>query len=253
MSSNTMVDNLGRGDMEPLEQCISAATVRVEIPVALRGEMLVPSEKSDDVLEAKLRCMMTEDYLKIERECTEVLVDRKNRVEFKIDSVGMRGLVLRRSLLEWNLDFPLEHDESNGWLSDSCWEHVQGLPAPLMAAIVSKYERSFTIGDDEMRVINRQSLVLFGKSSGGVAHPCEAVSLFCNLSGFWKQFGIDRQAMTDLPYLDYMRLRIMISNENEAMTRQMKSQTSSAPKARVSGRGGRSRPSQGIVVPDQYG
>lgn len=241
-----------RGELKPLNQYISGSTVRVEVPVVQRGNVLVPCLESDQLLVAKLRCMKTGEYFLAERECTEILVDKKNRVEVRTDYITMRGLILRRSLLLWNLNVPLSFDEQTGWLSDECWSRVEKLPAPLMSAIISKYERSFTIDSDESRVINRQSLVLFGKHNRGVANPCEAVSMFCNLSSFWKQFGIDRKSLNELPYLDYLRLRVMTANENEAMSRQLKASDSSVPKARVVGRGGRARPSRGVVVQENY-
>jgi len=251
--SDGLIDpNLARGPMKSLHQPVAAGTVRVEVPVRQRGDLWIPCAESNRLMTAKFRCMTTGDYVGIERETTEMLVDRRNRLALDLDIIAMRALMLRRMLLQWNLNVPLEFDAKN-WLTDDCWQRVQQLPGALMSALVDRYERSFTVGEDEMRVINRQSVVLFGKNSSGVAKPCEAVSLFCNLNSFWKHFGMDRRDLDELPYLDYVRLRTMVANENESMARQLRSQEHSTPKANIIGRGGKSRPSRGIVVPNPSG
>jgi hypothetical protein len=89
--------------------------------------------------------------------------------------------------------------------------------------------------------------VLFGKNSRGVNDACEAVRLYCTMSGQWDKFGLKGEEMMEMPYRQYVMLKLMMSHENEAMRRQMKHKE--PPTTKIAGRGGRTRPSRGTRIP----
>ena len=123
-----------------------------------------------------------------------------------------------------------------------------GLPAPLLEAILEKYEDTVHLSDEEEATINKQASILFAKNSQGVENACEAVSLFCNLGNFWEKFGIDRFNIKKLPYREYVMLKIMISKENSA-TAARNAAASSKKTGNVS-IGGKVQKSRGVVIPD---
>jgi len=151
---------------------------------------------------------------------------------------------VKRNLLSWTLDIPIERED--GWMTAECYERVKNVPAPLMEAFLDEFESSATVSRKEEEKITRQSIVLFGRNSRGVADACEAVSMFCTLGNFWEKFGIGKRvSITDMPFREYMMLKMMVGKENEAI----KPTTSPRkPLTKIAGAGGRPRASQGIVM-----
>jgi hypothetical protein len=82
-----------------------------------------------------------------------------------------------------------------------------------------------------------------------VADACEAVSLFCTLGNYYEKFGLDRDRLWELPYREYLLLKMMIRQEGEARQREESRRKTSAHSGTkiVAGHGGRARPSRGIV------
>jgi len=89
---------------------------------------------------------------------------------------------------------------------------------------------------------------LFGRNSRGVVDACEAISAFCTLGNFWEKFGIGKGVpIHEMPYKEYVMLKMVINKENEA------SKIQNAPRkplTRIAGPSGRPRASRGIVVED---
>jgi len=133
-------------------------------------------------------------------------------------------------------------------LTDKCFERVGRISAPLMDTFLDKFEDRTMVSADEEDEIAKQCAVLFSKSGRGVSDACEAVSLFCTLGNFSEKFNMDIEKLAALPYRHYQMLRLVVSHEVSALSREKHS----APKANtriIAGRGGRSRPSAGISRP----
>jgi hypothetical protein len=141
-----------------------------------------------------------------------------------------KRLIVKRNLLDWSIDIPIERDES-GWMTDRCYDRVGRVPAPLMDALVRKFEESVEVSEDEEEVINKQCALLFSKSSRGVVDACEAVTKFCTLGNFSEKFGINRDVLPGMPYKEFLMLKIMISKESD-MLKQQQSKKPAASKGR---------------------
>jgi hypothetical protein len=212
------------------------------------GSFLLPKEEGDIEVRAVFKTMTHGDYKEIEMACRCEIEQPKGPPLVQMDYEVSRKLILQRMLLRWNLDMELEHDERTGWLTDECLERVCRLPAPLVTALMCQYENTLGITADEEKLIDRQAAILFAKNSKGVKNACEAVSLYCTSSGFWDKFGLNRFDLNGLPQREFIMMRIMLSKDNEAQTRQMNEANRPVSNTRIAGPGGKSRPSRAVVV-----
>lgn len=209
------------------------------------GPFLIPQDDGDIEVVAVFRSMSYGEYRQIEIAASAEEMVSKHETLLSVDYESMKEAMLRQMLVSWNLDIPLEFDE-RGWLTDDCFTRVCRLPAPLVEALLSEYEMKMKITDEEERKIDRQAAILFAKNSKGVSNACEAVSLFCTYGSFWEKFGLNRFQLSQLPYSEYLRLKIMVSKDNQAQAAAIR--TSGRPMSKVVGAGGRPRASRGVVV-----
>jgi hypothetical protein len=156
-----------------------------------------------------------------------------------------KRLMIKRCLLSWSLDVPIERDEA-GWMTPESYARVSSVPAPLLSAFLSGFEDSIQITEEEEQKISRQCAVLFSKTGHGVSDACEAVSKFCTLGNFSEKFGINREMLPRIPYREFLLLRIMIGKETDAMK---VSQPKGGSTTQIVGAGGRVRPSKGVKIP----
>jgi len=213
-------------------QDLTASTVEVTVRVKWLDDICLPDPDGDDVVKAVFRRMEFEDSVAIDKQCTTILDEPDTMVVTDYDEA--RRMVVRRLLKSWTLDIPLECDE-DGWLTDACFMRVVNLPAPLLTAMVVKYDKTNSITEEEDEKIDRQSVILFSKNSRGVSAACDAVSLFCNLSNFWEKFGLNYFDLSHIPFKTYLMLRIMIGKDSEAhaqMVRQVQSKNRAKPTMR---------------------
>ena len=158
-----------------------------------------------------------------------------------------KRLLVKRSLLSWSLDIPIERDPS-GWMTPACYARVSSVPAPLLEAFVRKFEESVDVSEEEEQQISRQCALLFSKNGHGVTDACEAVSLFCTLGNFSEKFGINREELPRMSYKEFLLLKIMIGKEGDAQ-RVSAPRPGGAGTSKVVGAGGRSHPSRGVSIP----
>lgn len=221
--------------------------VRVRVRTSWRTGMCLPDKEGDSEEEAVFAVLTFGDNYAIEKAVTSEHEADDGRVKVMLADLNeYKRLLLKRTLLSWTLDVPVERD-GHGWMTPGCYERVARLPAPLVEAFLRGFEESVEITDDEERLINRQCAILFSKSGHGVADACEAVSLFCTLGNYWEKFGLDKYKLPQMPYREYLMLRMMIGKEGEAMRVQSKPKAASG--TRIAGAGGRVRPSRGISQP----
>lgn len=159
-----------------------------------------------------------------------------------------KRLIVKRNLLAWSLDIPVERDES-GWMKPESYERVARIPAPLLEEFVRKFEESIEVSEDEEQKIARQCAVLFSKSGHGVTDACEAVSKFCTLGNFSEKFGISRELLPRMPYKEFLMLKIMIAKESDALRSQGAPKGGGGGNTKVVGPGGRARSSRGVKIP----
>jgi len=216
----------------------------VSVNVRWLGRICVPTANSKEKESATFKVLTFGDN-KILDDATSI--DVKMSEMESVSSTDLneyRRLLLRRNLLSWTLDIPIERED--GWMTQGCYNRVKNVSAPLINAFLDEYEKDIAITHEEEETIARQSVILFSKHSRGVANACDAVSQFCTLGSFWEKFGIGSgRSIDDMSYKDYTRLKMMMSRENEAM------RVNTAPRknlSRITGPGGRVMPSKGIVM-----
>ena len=234
-------ENTARAEWETLMQ---PDQVKVKVPVSWVSGICLPVEKSECVEEAIFSTLTFGDNLIIEKAVAYDIEVRGQRYPIKaIDLHEFRRLVVKKNLLSWSLDIPIVRE--NGWMTTECYKQVGSIPAPLMEAFLDKFEASIQVTDEEEKQMERQSVILFGKTGRGVADACEAVSLFCTLGNFAEKFGIDRFQLPGLPMREYTLLKMMIGKEGDASRR---NSPMGKPKSntRIATGGGRIRPSRGI-------
>lgn len=157
----------------------------------------------------------------------------------------VRREMLRRMLVSWNLKVSLCFDEELGFLDFNTMERV-GLfkPSFIVDALIDEYESNFTVTEDEEKLIDKQSAILFAKNGQGVSNPCEAIRLFCKLSNFWDQLGLNKKDLSDMDYKHFQWLEQIIREHNRKVNAPAKD---SQPKARVI-KGGKAVASRAKVI-----
>jgi hypothetical protein len=231
------------------EMLMAPETIKVSVKVKWIGKICIPDNEGKEEATAVFRLMTCEKYWEIEQDCSKMEIVPDGEIK-TTDYPEMRKQILRRMLLKWSLDMPLEFDD-NGNLSDDCFSKVIKLPSPLISTFVGKYEDSINVGDDEIEKAERQAAILF-RSNRGVENACKSVSLYCTLSNFWDKFGLNRDDMRNLSYREYVMLRIMVAKETEAtvaLRGDAKDHTRAGKYTKVMGQGGRIHQSQGQVIP----
>ena len=226
------------------EMLMQPDQVKVKVPVSWDSGVCLPTEESEYIEEAIFSTLTFGDNLVIEKAVShEVEVRGKKHPTRVIDLHEFRRLVVKKNLLSWSLDIPIERE--NGWMTTACYARVGRVPAPLMEAFLDKFEASIQVTEHEEKMMERQSAVLFGKTGRGVADACEAVSLFCTLGNFAEKFGIDRFQLPGLPMREYTLLKMMIGKEGDAARR---NNPMGKPKSntRIATGGGRIRPSRAV-------
>jgi hypothetical protein len=197
------------------ELLTSPDTVRVKVFVRRFGSFVLPDENGKEEVEAIFRMMTFGDNLIIEKACTYRIDNKETREKRdEVDINEIRRLIVKRNLLSWSLPIPVVRE--NDWITKESYARVSSVPAPLLDALLDRYEERIKITHDDEEIINRQCSVLFSKNSRGVADSCEAVSLYCTLGNYWDKFGLDRFSILSLPYREYLMLKIMLGKEGES-------------------------------------
>ena len=198
--------------------------VTVKVRTSWRLGICLPDDKGDSEEVAVFKTMTFGDNYAIDRATSyDAEVGEKfngEKVTVRVTDINeYKRLMLKRSLLSWSLDIPIERDES-GWMTPKCYARVSNVPAPLVDAFVSQFEESVEISEEEEQKITRQSILLFSKSGHGVTDACEAVSKFCTLGNFSEKFGINREILPKMPYKEFLMLKIMIAKESDNLRTQ---------------------------------
>ena len=218
--------------------------VKVPVRVSWKNEICLPSTTGETEEEAVFNVLTFGDNFAIDKAVSyDVPVGDGRAIVSATEVNEYRRLLVRRNLVRWTLDIPIERDDD--WLTDRCWDRVGNIPAPLMEAFLDGFEAQISLTDKESQRITKESIALFSKHGRGVMDACEAVSLFCTLGSYWEKFGIDREKLPKLPYKEYLMLKIMIGKESEAQ----RQNTAPRPSNTKVAMGGRVRNSRGVSVP----
>lgn len=227
--------------------------VRVKVRTTWRFGFCLPDEKGEAEESAVFATMTFGDSYAIDKATSyEVEVGEKmgggGKVTTRVTDINeYKRLLVKRNLLSWSLDIPIERDQA-GWMTPACYARVSGVPAPLLDAFVRQFEESVEVTEEEEQLIARQCALLFSKTGHGVSDACEAVSRFCTLGNFSEKFGISREDLPRMPYKEFLLLKIMLGKESDSL-RVQQSPKGGGSTSQIVGQGGRSRPSRGVKIP----
>jgi len=226
--------------------------VLVKIKAFWRGKICFPKEEDDEredceEISAVFRKMTFGDNSMMTRLASYEVESEEGETVDAVDFSEITRLMLRRLLMSWSLDIPLEFTDS-GWLTDRSFDRVKQIPAPLANALIREYEKEVTLDSKEEDKIERQSVILFSQNSRGVENACESIGQFCTYGSFWDKFGIDSFSLSKMPYKDFLGLKMMLANENESHRRQMQKSKTPPTKIAGGGFGGKTRASRGVVM-----
>jgi len=219
---------------------------RVRVPIQVRWDdnFCLPDPDGEEMVEAVFKMMTFGDHFAVEQAC-RIEVEKDGRKSMVTDYNEMRRLTIKRNLIDWDIDIPIERE--HGWLTPDCYSRVGSVFGPLLEAFLDGFWSKVEVTADEEKQIDRQASILFSKNSRGVVDACEAIRMYCTMGTFSEKFGITYKDLPDLPFRDYVMLKIMVGHENEATRRQSK--VAKTPTTRIAGAGGRTRPSRGTSIP----
>jgi hypothetical protein len=219
--------------------------VMVKVKVYWDGNICLPHPEGEEEEEAIFGVLTYGDHAMIEQACRHETEREDGKKQTEVDFNELRRLTLKRNLLSWSLNVPIER--RNGWLTPESYKRIGKVSAPLLEAFLDGYWIHSDVTKDEEAVIDKQSAILFGKNSRGVADACEAVRLYCNMTSQWDKFGLKEAELSTMSYRKYMMLKMMTNNENEAMRRESKAKNT--PVTRIAGGKGGTRISRGQRIP----
>lgn len=227
--------------------------VRVKVKTSWVQDFCLPDEFGEQEESAVFNTMTFADNFAIDQATGyEIEIGEKadgGKVTTRVTDIHeFHRLLVKRNLVSWSLDIPIERDHS-GWMTQASYARVSTVPAPLLEAFVKKFEESIGISEEEEHLITRQCAVLFSKNGHGVSDACEAVSLFCTLGNMSEKFGINRDMLPSMPYTEFLRLKIMMAKESDAMRTQQHRGSGGGGSSKISGPGGRQKSSRGMRIP----
>ena len=136
-----------------------------------------------------------------------------------IDYIAYRSILFRRNLCAIEDFWP---ERKNGWIVEKDWNRIKTFNAMILNSMLSDYEMTTIMSEEDEKLIDRQSVTLFGSENGRVANPHPAVSMYCLLSGIWEKFGLDITKIKQMRQEDYSKIRAVMAKESEIMKRNLK-------------------------------
>lgn len=133
-------------------------------------------------------------------------------VSLTYDFMKLKHFIVKWLLKSWNLPIELKRN-SNGSLSDESYEIVMRMYPNIIKYFINRFENTLFLSEEDRNKITKQSAILFHPKSKGVNNPHEAISMYCNFSGFWEKFGLNYFEMQRLPHDVYMKLKAVMSTE----------------------------------------
>jgi hypothetical protein len=239
--SNTTVDATAR---DAWDRVMYPNRVSVRVPVIWIGGLCLPRKDGDDEVSAVFSTFTFGDNYAVEHATTQKLaVGTGNQFIMVPEPNEYRRLMLKKNLLSWSLPVPIERD--NGWMTPECYERVGNVCGPLLDALLDEFYQTTIITDDEEAIMDRQCALLFSENSQGVSNACEAVSMFCTLGSFWEKFGLNKGELPEVPFKEYMMLKVIARKEGDFTRKRMRPAKGSPTKISS---GGRTRPSRARSV-----
>jgi len=240
--SNTTVDKKAH---EAWDKIRDLTKVIVRIRASWFGSLLLPRKDGEIEIKAFFETFTFGDNYVVEKATSHVIPVGNGRASIVVSEPNeYRRLMLKKNLLSWSLDVPIKRED--GWMTQECYEKIGNFPAPLIDALIDEFYKTTIITEDEDTIIDRQSALLFSESSRGVSNACEAVSMFCTLGTFWEKFGLNKENLPEVPFREYLMMKIMTRKEGESMRNKSSSSAGSRHSGtKIAGPGGKIRASRG--------
>lgn len=194
-------------------------TVSVRVYVSPYQKTYLPVEEGGEAFECVFKAMTIDDGMALDK-----LAFTKKTTEKKIDISSVdyftyRMLLLRKNLLVFGGFIP---ERNNGWIVKDSWEKIKKTNAMILNSILTEYELTTMMGEDEEALLDRQAGILFSTDNGKVMNPAPGVSMYCTLSSIWDKFGISLETLKYMRSSDYAKIRAVMSKESEIMRRDAK-------------------------------
>lgn len=90
---------------------------------------------------------------------------------------------------------------------------VYFLPYKVVSKMLELYMEKCELSDDDEFNLNKQSSLVFNGKPVMNAH--EGISLYCLLSSFYEKFGMTLKDIKNLPYKQFLELKLLMSKEND--------------------------------------
>ena len=161
-----------------------------------------------------------------------------------IDYTELRLRIIRGLLNKWSLDGLLIEKDDGGLLTKECFRRIMDLHPRLLNCFLDALMETVLISEEEDKVIEKQSAILFSPHGQGVENACDAVTKFCVYSNFADKFGLNCFDLRKLPQVDFLRLRILMTRESESRDAMVRSEKAKNSISTPGHRGGR------ITVPN---
>jgi hypothetical protein len=219
-------------------------TVKIKLSVSKFSGSYLPDINGKEEITVKFKTMSVVDYWTLSSLSKMEIVQNERTIAEEVDYEEFNRQIIRYQLIDCSF-IKLEFDELDR-LTEESWNKVLSQPAPLISALLDEYAKTYIITREEDESITKQAAILFSKNSRGVENACEAITLFCVLGTFWEKFGLKKDDLKKLSYKEYLMLRMVIAQE---ITTQRASMNSGSKKSNtmIAGKGGKIRPSNGIV------
>jgi len=211
-----MVDNI--------EQLINDETeygscIVIRMNLSNKTGVWLPCSNGETEIIACFKKMTVEDNLIIESLSFENKTSKNGINISSSNYLIYKTLLIRRLLLKIN-DFVPER--KNDWIIEKDWIRIKKCNAMILNTLINEYEVKLMKSEDDMKIVERQSSILFGSDNGRVLNPHPSISMYCMLGSIWEKFGLDISKLKNMSFDNYLCLKQIMSIETEQQRKKFK-------------------------------
>lgn len=157
----------------------------------------------------------------LEKDSLKKIKDNIKRDVYYFNYKNYKKFVLKYLIKDLSFDIEIKRKET-GELSEKTMKEISSLNPKILDYFLNKFDELIALSESETLKISEQCGLLFKSNSNGVKSPHEAISLYCELAGFWEKFGLNYYDISKLPIDVYNKLRLILREENEIKANELK-------------------------------